>query len=65
MATQADLDELKSNYNQGVLKVREGNTWLEYQSMSDMRIAIADLEKELSNSRPSGSRLVSVSKGYV
>ncbi len=64
MFTQLHLNELKDAYARGVLKVREGDTWVEYQSMKDMRIAISEIEKQLSNNRPSGSRLVSTSKGY-
>ena len=62
--TQADLNALKSAYYRGVLKVREGETWLEYQSMKDMRIAISDAERELAGSKPSGVRIISVSNGY-
>jgi len=64
MTTQAELDALKKSYHRGVLKVREGDTWVEYQSMKDMRIAIADAEAELSSSKPKGARLVRVHKGY-
>ena len=64
MATQAQLDRLKAAYYQGVLIVQEGDTRIEYQNMAQMRVAIKDLEDELKNNRPKGSRLVSVSKGY-
>lgn len=64
MTTQTQLDALKDAYFQGVLKVREGDTWIEYQSMKDMRIAIADAETELANSKPTGARVVSTSTGY-
>jgi len=64
MFTQSHLNELRDAYARGVLKVREGDTWVEYQSMKDLRIAISDLEKSLSSKRPSGTRLVSTSKGY-
>jgi len=62
--TTSDLENLKKAYYRGVLKVREGDTWIEYQSMKDMRIAISDAEAEISNSKPSGSRIVTVSNGY-
>lgn len=61
---QADLDELKKAYYRGILKVREGDTWVEYQSMKDMRIAISDAELELADSKPSGVRIVRVNNGY-
>lgn len=62
--TTDDLNNLKKAYYNGVLKVREGETWIEYQSMKDMRIAIQDAEAELSNVKPTGSRFVSVTSGY-
>lgn len=63
--TQDMLTELKRAYSRGVLKVREGDDWVEYQSMREMRQAISDIEAELRvTNKPSGSRLVSVSKGY-
>ena len=63
--TQDQLAELKRAYSRGVLKVREGDDWVEYQSMREMRQAIIDIESELrTTGRPSGSRLVTISKGY-
>ena len=62
--TQDLLNKLKTAYYTGVLKVREGDTWLEYNSMKEMRIAIADAEAELAGGKPKGTRLVSTSKGY-
>jgi hypothetical protein len=62
--TATDLDKLKKAYYRGVLKVREGDTWVEYQSMKDMRIAINDAEAELANLKPTGARLVRTNKGY-
>jgi len=64
MTTQAQLTELKNSYARGILKIREGDTWIEYQSMKEMRTAIQDIEAELTGSKPSGSRLVTTSKGY-
>lgn len=62
--TADDLKELKTAYYRGVLKVREGDTWVEYQSMKDMRIAISDGERELAGSKPSGVRIVATNNGY-
>ena len=62
--TQTQLDKLKNAYARGVMKVREGDTWIEYQSMKEMRIAIRDIEVELAGTKPSGARLVTTSKGY-
>ena len=64
MITQTQLDNLKKNYYSGVLKFREGDTWVEYQSTKAMRVAIKDAEEEISSNAPRGTRLVSVSKGY-
>ncbi len=62
--TQAQLDKLKNAYARGVLKIREGDTWLEYQTMKEMRIAIRDIETEIAGTKPKGTRLVTTSKGY-
>lgn len=63
--TQDQLTKLKAAYARGVLRVREGDTWVEYQSMSSMRQAINDMESEISTGgRPKGTRLATVSKGY-
>ena len=65
MTTQVELNLLKKNYAKGVLEIREGDTWLKFNSMKDMRVAIKDVESELLGSRPSpGVRLTSTSKGY-
>ncbi len=60
-----DLERLKRAYYSGVLKVREGDTWVEYQSGNQMWRAIQRAEAELVGAKsPTGSRLVTVSKGY-
>ncbi len=64
MTTRVELNELKSAYARGVLKVREGDTWIEYQSMGAMRTAIRDIEKELNSAVPKGVKLISTSQGY-
>lgn len=59
--TLDDLAALKKAYARGVLRVREGETWVEYQSMVQMRRAIADIEAELQIEKPHqprGSRRV-------
>lgn len=67
--TIIQLDALKAAYASGVLKVRNGDDWLEYNSMREMRLAIADIAAEIeaqnSGGKPSGTRLVSVSRGYT
>ena len=64
--TRAHLAELERNYAKGVLRVREGDTWLEFQSRDDMKKTIDDLRIELNmkGAAPQGSRRVSVRKGY-
>lgn len=64
MTTQTQLDELKKAYARGVLKIREGESWVEFQSMKEMRIAIKDIEAEISGNKPVGARLTSTGKGY-
>lgn len=59
------LAKLKAAYARGVLRVREGDTWVEYQSMKDMRAAINDIEAELGierDSRPRGVRRVAIGR---
>lgn len=59
---EQQLKDLKARYRSGVLKVREGETWAEFQTMGEMRTAIQDLEREISKT-PNRVK-VSVSKGY-
>lgn len=61
--TLDQLASLKKAYARGVLKVREGDSWVEYQSMKDMRIAIGEMEAEIERAKanqvkPTGSRVV-------
>tara|TARA_R110002096_G_C14587348_1_gene721734 strand:- start:1389 stop:1589 length:201 start_codon:yes stop_codon:yes gene_type:complete len=62
--TSQDLAQLERAYARGVLRVREGDTWIEYNSMDQMARAIDRLRLEVTNTKPTGSRLISVSKGY-
>lgn len=62
--TADQLQRLKDAYARGVLEIREGDTWLKYNSMSEMRQAINDMESEINDTRPRGSYRVTVSKGY-
>lgn len=64
--TIEQLAGLKAAYARGVLEVREGDSWVKFQSMSDMPKAIEDIESQLktNNAPPRGSRLISVNKGY-
>lgn len=64
--TAEQLAGLKAAYARGVLEVREGDSWVKYNSLSEMRMAIQDIEAELqtTNAAPRGSRLISVNKGY-
>ncbi|AUR84115.1 head completion adaptor [Vibrio phage 1.049.O._10N.286.54.B5] len=66
--TTEQLTDLKAAYASGVLKVRNGDDWLEYNSMREMRLAIQDIEADIAaaaaGGKPSGTRLVSVSRGY-
>lgn len=63
--TTEQLQKLKDAYARGVLEIREGDSWVKYNNMSEMRQAIQVMESEILNgSVPRGSRLVSISKGY-
>ncbi len=64
MVTQTQLNELQDAYSRGILKIREGDTWVEYQSMKEMRLAISEMKRELFNSTPTGTRIASTSQGY-
>lgn len=59
------LQGLREAYASGVFKVRNGDDWVEFQSMKQLRAAIIDIENDIKNGpRPSGTRLVSVGRGY-
>jgi hypothetical protein len=62
--TPTQLLNLESAYSRGVLEIREGDTWVKYQSMDSMAKAIKIAKAELSSVRPSGTRLVTTNKGY-
>ncbi len=58
------LATLKNAYSSGILEVREDDMWVKYNSMKEMRIAIREAEADLSNSTPTGTRLVTTGRGY-
>lgn len=63
--THEQLANLKKAYARGVLSVREGDTWVQYQSMKQMREAIELMEAELGIEhvhKPRGARRVRFSK---
>lgn len=62
--TLTQLNSLKEAYASGILKIREGDTWVEYNSMKEMRTAIQEAEKSLNKKTPTGTRLVRTGKGY-
>lgn len=65
MAEQEQLKKLEAAYYSGVLKVREGDTWVEYQTATQMKTAIDDLRNKLSSTKPKGTRFVRfTNKGY-
>ena len=45
--TVEQLQKLKAAYASGVLRYRYGETEVTYQSMAEMRKAIADMERQL------------------
>lgn len=63
--TQHEIEEAEKRLLQNVLRVREGNTWVEYGSSSDLRQAIRDAKASMAGSgKPTGSRRVSINSGY-
>lgn len=62
--TQAQLTALKAAYSSGVLEVWEGKTRIKYQSMTEMRQAITDMEAEIAaaGAKTYGSKVVTVRK---
>lgn len=66
MAFSADeIEDAKRRLLQNVLRVREGNTWVEYGSGAELRAAIRLAESDVANSgKPRGTRLVQVSSGF-
>lgn len=62
--TEQDLVNLKAAYASGVKMVREGDTWIEYQSAQDMRNAIKYAEAELGKVTRPKTQYVTTSQGY-
>ena len=59
--TLDQLAKLKGAYARGVTRVREGETWVEYGSLKELRMVIADIEAELNiqrQNRPRGVRRI-------
>ena len=50
--TLAQLKKLKAAYASGVLRIRYGDTDVTYQSMAQMKRAIAVIEAELGINKP-------------
>lgn len=65
MFTIDEIAEAKRRLLANVLRVREGNTWVEYGSASELRQAIKDAEAEMIGStKPRGTRFIEVNSGY-
>lgn len=64
--TAEQLTTLRNMYAKGVLRIREGETWIEFNSLSELRKAITDIENQINNpgGRPQGSYRITVNKGY-
>lgn len=59
--TLDQLANLKKALARGVLRVREGDTWVEFQSAKEMRETIALMEAELgveNANKPRGSKRI-------
>ena len=68
MSTTAELNEqlntLKRMLYRGVKEVKEKDTYIVFNSFSDMEKAIRKLEIELGAKKPLGTKRVRVSRGY-
>jgi len=65
MFTPEEITAAKRFLLQNVLRVREGNTWVEYGSASELRRSIADAEREMAtNGKPQGTRFAHISSGF-
>lgn len=63
--TVEQLNNLKAAYASGVLKVRNGDDWVEYNSMRELRQAIIDMEADtVAGSKPRGPQRVMINRGY-
>jgi hypothetical protein len=52
MATQTELDAIKSAYYQGVSEVAYKGRTIKYRSLAEMKRIIDELERELGTSKP-------------
>tara|TARA_B110000240_G_C13397703_1_gene409622 strand:- start:424 stop:627 length:204 start_codon:yes stop_codon:yes gene_type:complete len=63
--TGSEIAAAKQRLLSNVLRVREGNTWVEYGTSKELRAAIAIAEHDLAgNKKPFGTRLATISSGY-
>lgn len=63
--TANEIVQAKKRLLENVLRVREGNTWVEYGSAAELRQSIKDAERDAEGSnKPSGTRLASIHSGY-
>lgn len=61
---QAQLDDLRTARNSGVLRIRHGEVWTEYRSLDEVNRAIAALEAQLGQAPKSFNIAVRSSKGW-
>lgn len=62
--TSDELSNLKNARNKGILKFREGDTWVEYQNIKQMDEIIEREERKLNRESKRTTRLIATSKGY-
>jgi hypothetical protein len=63
--TPNEIVQAKKRLLMNVLRVREGDTWVEYGSPEALRQAIRDAEADvIGGNKPRGTRLVNISSGY-
>ena len=55
--TIEELNKLKKVYARGVTKIREGDSWIEFASLGEMKEAIENMEQEIRDASISAERL--------
>lgn len=63
--TESQIEAAEQRLLQNVLRVREGDSWVEYGSARELRNAINYAKAQLANKNvPRGSRYASIGNGY-
>jgi len=63
--TLEELNKLKRNYARGAVKIREGDSWVEFGSLQEMKEVIDHMEIEIHSAASAASRLKPVGSRRV